>query len=46
MSKKFLWWLLGTIAAAFVGWIVVSLLDGAFTPLSEEEIIQIMRSVK
>lgn len=46
MGKRFAWWLVVTIAAAIVGWVVVSLLDGAFTPLTEEEIIQIMRSVK
>ncbi len=41
-----MWWLLVTIAAAIVGWLVVGILDASFKPLTEEEIIQIMRSVK
>ena len=46
MTKKALLWIGGAILAALIGWVVTGILDAKFTPLTEEEIIQIMRSVK
>ena len=43
-SKRLFLWLIGVIAAAIIGWVITSLLDGAFTPLTESEIIDIMRN--
>ena len=39
-------WVLGVIIAAIIGWIVTSLLDGSFIPLTEQEIVDIINNME
>ncbi len=37
-------WLLLTIAAAIIAWLLTGILDGAFKPLTDDEIIDLMNN--